>query len=176
MTGRNWIVVAALAALLAPRVASADYWRYETETGAVAFTDDPKAIPTKYQASAKPVKEASLFEYDRLSVVHPVPAGAPTPAGVATRETAVPVFAWPAPQAPAPTQVDDGSSRVRIAVGGMLFDVESDGEDVEPLYVDRGQYMDLDGNYIEHGGIMSPTTIIRRGDTPLAYIDERGGQ
>lgn len=173
MTGRNWIAVAAMAALLAPQIASADYWRYETETGAVAFTDDPKAIPAKYQASAKPVKEASLFEYDRLSVVDPERAAASTPGGVATRETAVPVFAWPSPQAGETAPVNDGNSRVRIHVGGMQFDVESDGEDEEPLFVDRGQYTDLDGNFIEHGGIMSPTTIIRRGDKPLAYIDER---
>jgi hypothetical protein len=171
MSGGNWIAAAALGALLLPQVAQADYWRYETETGGIAFTDDKKSIPTKYQAGAKAVKEESLFDYGRLSVIHPVSAGDATRAGVRATEPAVPVFAWPvnAPVADAP--VEDPDTRVRINVGGMQFDVNSeDGE--EPLYVDRGQYTDLEGNYIEHGGIMRPTTIIRRGDVPIAYIDE----
>ena len=172
MTGRNWVAAAAFAALLVPQIASADYWRYDTDTGGVAFTDDPKSIPTKYQASAKPVKEQSLLDYDRLSVVHPVAAVGATPAGVAAKEPAVPVFAWPVQQPVAAAPSNDSNTRVRINVGGMQFDVDSNDEDDEPLYVDRGQYTDLEGNYIEHGGIMSPTTIIRRGDKPIAYIDE----
>ena len=171
MAGQTWIAAAALALALAPQLAAADYWRYETESGGVAFTDDPKGIPAKYQASAKPVKEASLFDYGRLSVVDPVRASStPTRAGVAPKDAAVPVFAWPVAQPDA--RAAGGGSTVSINVGGMQVNVDGDGDDDEPLYVDRGQYMDLEGNYIEHGGIMSPTTIIRRGDKPLAYIDE----
>ena len=58
-------------------------------------------------------------------------------------------------------------------MGGTQIYVESAEDDDEPLYVDRSQYMDLDDEYIDHRGIMSPTTIIRRGDKPIAYIDER---
>lgn len=169
MTGRNWIAAAALALLIAPQLAAADYWSYETETGGLAFTDDPKAIPAKYQKDAKAVKEESLYGYDRLSVVE-APAARPTPAGVAARDAAVPVFAWPVEQpAPAPQP-----SRVTLNVGGMQIAVDGgDDEDEEPIYVDRNQYTDAEGNYFDHGGIMSPTTVIRRGDKPLAYIDER---
>ena len=174
MTGRKWIAAAALAVALAPQLAAADYWRYETETGGVAFTDDLKGIPTKYQASAKPVKEESLFDYGRLSVVDPVGASAPTRAGVAPTDAGVPVFAWPVPQPAAPAA--GGGSSVSVNVGGMQINVDGAGDEDEPLYVDRGQYMDMDGEYFDHGGILSPTTIIRRGDKPLAYIDERGGQ
>lgn len=171
MSGRNWVAAAALGALLLPQIARADYWRYETETGGVAFTDDKKSIPTKYQAGAMAVKEESLMDYGRLSVIHPVRAGEAARAGVTTTETAVPVFAWPAAQPVAEVPAENSDTRVRINVGGMQFDVDSeDGGD--PLYVDRGQYTDLEGNYIEHGGIMRPTTIIRRGDVPIAYIDE----
>ncbi len=172
MAIRNWLAAASLALALAPQLAAADYWRYETETGGIAFTDDPKNIPAKYRESATAVKEESLFEYSRLSVVEPVRPAAPTPAGVA-RDAAVPVFAWPAGQAEV---AEPRGSSVSVNVGGMQINVDGDGEDEEPLYVDRGQYTDLDGNYFDHGGIMSPTTIIRRGDKPLAYIDERGGQ
>ena len=168
MTVRNWVAAATFALALAPRLAAADYWRYETETGGVAFTDDPKGIPAKYQASAKAVKEESLFDYSRLSVVDPIPAAAPTRAVVA-RDAAVPVFAWPVAQPEAPAA--RAGSTVSLNVGGMQINV--DGDEDEPLVVDRGQYFDLDGNFFDHGGITSPTTIIRRGDKPLAYIDER---
>ena len=167
MALRNWLAAANLALVLAPQLATADYWRYETETGGIAFTDDPKNIPAKYRESAKAVKEESLFDYGRLSVVDPVPAAAPTQPGVA-RE---PLTPWP----PAERRVEEPEgSKVSVNIGGMHISVE--GEDDEPIYVDRGQYTDLDGNYFDHGGIMSPTTIIRRGDKPLAYIDERGAQ
>jgi hypothetical protein len=67
----------------------------------------------------------------------------------------------------------DAGSSVSINVGGMQISVDGDEGDDEPLYVDRGQYEDLNGDYIEHGGIMSPTTIVRRGNKAIAYIDER---
>lgn len=171
MVVRNWLAAAGFALALAPLPAAADYWRYETETGSVAFTDDPKGIPAKYQASAKAVKEESLFDYSRLSVVDPVPAAAPTRPRVA-QEAPVPVFPWPVGHA----EAAERSSSVSVNVGGMQINVEGDGDESEPLVVDRGQYFDLDGNFFDHGGITSPTTIIRRGDKPLAYIDERGGQ
>ncbi len=169
MTVRNWVAAATFALALAPQLAVADYWRYETETGGVAFTDDPKGIPAKYQASAVAVKEESLFDYSRLSVVDPVRAAAPTHTGVA-KEPAVPVFAWPVAQ---PEATAAAGSSVSVNVGGMQINVDGSGDEDEPLMVDRGQYQDLDGNYFDRGGIMSPTTIVRRGDKPIAYIDER---
>ena len=165
MSVRNWVAAATFALALAPQLAAADYWRYETETGGVAFTDDPKGIPAKYQASAKAVKEESLLDYDRLSVVDPVAAVAPTRAAVAATESVAPAYAQP-----------ETRSTVSLNVGGMQINVDGDGDSDEPLVVDRGQYVDMDGNYFDHGGILSPTTIIRRGDKPLAYIDERRGQ
>ena len=169
MQVRNWAAAAVFALALAPQLAAADYWRYDTETGGVAFTDDPKGIPAKYQASAKKIKEESLFEYSRLSVVDPVQAAAPTRASVAARDAAEQAFASPAAQPQAPR----AGSVVSLNVGGLQLNVEGEGDDDEPLVVDRGQYEDLDGNYFDHGGIMSPTTIVRRGNKPLAYIDER---
>jgi len=175
MTRRNWIAVAILSLATLPQLAAADYWRYETESGGVAFTDDPKGIPAKYKASARAVKEESLFDYERLSVVDPVAsrATAPTHAGVARGDAAVPVFAWPVSEPAAPARSAGSGSRVRINVGGTQIDVEGSEDEDAPLYVDRSQYLDLDGDYIDHRGIMSPTTIIRRGDKPIAYIDER---
>lgn len=169
MTARMWLAGALLALALAPRMAAADYWRYETESGAIAFTDDPKGIPEKYRESAKPVKAESLFDYKRLSIVEPVRPAAPA---AAPAIAAVPVAPWPAERAAsAATERGASDERISLDVGGMRFDVDADED--EPIYVDRRQYTDTNGNYFDHGGITGPTTVIRRGDRPLAYIDER---
>src|SRR5262245_61194663 len=167
MAVRNWLAAASLALALAPQLAAADYWRYETETGGIAFTDDPKNIPAKYRESAKAVKEESLFDYGRLSVGDPVRPAPTKPSGARPGPAPEP---WPVAQ----PEVQPQNSNVSVNVGGMQINVPSGGDDDEPLYVDRGQYTDMNGEYFDHGGIMSPTTVIRRGDKPLAYIDERG--
>src|SRR5262245_62577148 len=113
MAVRNWLAAASLALALAPQLAAADYWRYETETGGIAFTDDPKNIPAKYRESAKAVKEESLFDYGRLSVVDPVPAAAPTQPGVA-RNALEPITPWP----PVERRIDEPEgSKVSVNVG-----------------------------------------------------------
>ena len=75
-----------------------------------------------------------------------------------------------APVAPAPEPKRDARDRVSLDVGGVKIDVDADSD--EPIYVDKQQYSD-DNGYIDHNGYMAPTTIVRRGDKPLAYIDER---
>jgi hypothetical protein len=169
MTAGKWVIAAALAFGLLPRVAAAEYWRYETDSGSTAFTDDAKNIPAKYRDSAVKIAEESLFTYKRLSVVEPV---APTPRSVASGAPAVPVFPWPAGSAPQATQEDNHPrDRVSVDVEGVRVDVDADGE--EPIYIDKQQYTDLNGDYIDHNGFMAPTTIVRRGDKALLYIDER---
>ena len=69
MTAGKWLSAAALALGLMPGVAAADYWRYTTESGSLAFTDDVKNVPAKYKASAERIKEEKLESYHRLSIV-----------------------------------------------------------------------------------------------------------
>lgn len=170
MTGRSWFLAGLLAAGFVPGAASADYWRYETETGGIAFTDDAKNVPAKYRKSAVAVKEESLFTYPRLSVVEPI--APPTRAGVGADAAAVPVFPWPVPAGAAPVERRP-DERISLDVSGVRIDVDPGDEEDEPIHVSRRQYTDEDGNYIDHDGVNAPTTVIRRGDKTLAYIDER---
>jgi hypothetical protein len=171
MTAGKWVIAAALALGAVPQLAAAEYWRYETDSGSTAFTDDVKNIPAKYRASAVKIAEESLFTYKRLSVVDPVK---PTPRSVASAD-AVPMSPSPTAAASiasaAPASDRHPEERVSIDVEGVRIDVDPDAD--EPLYIDKRQYTDADGNYIEHGGYMSATTIVRRGEKPLVYIDER---
>ncbi len=68
----------ALVALLTHALASADIYRYETDEGVLAFTDDVKRVPSRYQDSVERIAEASLFEYARVTIV---PRGASNSAG-----------------------------------------------------------------------------------------------
>jgi hypothetical protein len=155
MTAGKWVIAAALAVGLLPRVAAAEYWRYETDSGSTAFTDDAKNIPTKYRAGAVKIAEESLFTYKRLSLVEPIQ---PTPHSVAP--TAEPV-APPQREAPA-------TGRLVFDVEGIPMELESNGE---PIRIERRSNMHADGEYTQYGP--GSTTIVRQGDKPLIYIDER---
>ncbi|MFQ5513448.1 MAG: hypothetical protein ACE5FG_03350 [Myxococcota bacterium] len=60
---------AVMVLLLSPSLAGADYFRYETENGTLAFTDDEKRIPSRYREAATQEREQPLDSYARLSVV-----------------------------------------------------------------------------------------------------------
>jgi len=164
MTAGKWLFAAALALGLMPGVAAADYWKYTTESGSLAFTDDVKNVPAKYKASAERIKEEKLDDYRRLSIVDSATA---TPRMVGPKTTSQPE---PVAAAPAPAPEKRDGAIVSLDVGGVKIDVDADSD--EPIYVDKQQYSDENG-YIDHNGYMAPTTIVRRGDKPLAYIDER---
>lgn len=171
MTAGKWVIAAALALGLLPRIAAAEYWRYETDSGSSAFTDDAKNIPAKYRASAVKIAEESLFTYKRLTIVEPIQAS--TPRSVAGDAAAVPVFPWPVgAAAQAPERESHPGGRIGIDIEGVRIDIDAEA-DGEPIYIDKRQYVDMNGDYIDHGGTMSATTIVRRGDKPLMYIDER---
>jgi hypothetical protein len=165
MTAGKWLVAAALALGLVPRIAAADYWRYETDSGSTAFTDDAKNIPAKYRASAVKIAEEPLSTYRKLSVVQKSPAATPT--SVAPERVAVAPARAEAPAGAAAGDVQ----RLGINVSGVQVDVEADTD--EPIHIDKRQWLDDQGDYFDHGGTMAPTTVIRKGDRPLAYIDER---
>jgi len=170
MTARKWLFAAAFALALTPRIAAADYWKYTTESGSLAFTDDVKNVPAKYKASAERIPEAKLDGYHRLSIVDSAVAG-PRIAGPRVVSQPEPVANAVAPAPVSPAQPKRDGAIVSLDVGGVKIDVDADSD--EPIYVDKRQYTDSDGTYIDHNGYMPPTTVVRRGDKPLAYIDER---
>jgi hypothetical protein len=170
MQAGKWIIAGALALGLVPRLAAADYWRYETDSGSTAFTDDAKNIPAKYKASAVKIAEESLATYRRLSVVQNTPAVTPRP----------PAYAMTPEVAPEPQRPHDVAeeglptrriNRLGINVEGIQVDMDADQD--EPITIDKRQYMDGNGDYFDHDGVMAPMTVIRQGGHDLAYIDER---
>lgn len=134
-----------------PLTAGADYYRYETDNGSVAFTDDPEQIPTRYRDAAIVVLEQSLHDWNRTTRVEPAPR--------------------PAPRA-VPQVLHRLESRPARASDSLTLDV-ADGIEVdmttrsrEPIIVEKRVLRpDDEGSTVMY-------TIVRQGDRLLMEIRE----
>ncbi len=145
--------------LLLPAVAHAELWRYETESGSVAFTDDAERIPARYAEKAVKLEDRSLQDYERTTISE-------RGASIESAVTTIDLEALDEEQAGATGSSKAGAKqRVNVYVDGRIqLDVEADSD--EPIYVDKGQY-------VLRKGILSPHTIVSRGGKTLIVIDER---
>jgi hypothetical protein len=69
----------AVAAQAVP-AAAGSFYKWETENGGIAFTDDPKQIPERYREQAQPIGIQKLDDFERFT-----PMAASQPAGYASR-------------------------------------------------------------------------------------------
>src|SRR5262249_44170491 len=130
-----------------------------------------KNVPAKYKASAERIPERKLDSYHRLSIVDSATA---TPRIVGPKVVSQPEPTGPADVSAAPVAAAEPKPKgavVSLDVGGVKIDVDAEGD--EPIYVEKRQYTDEDGEYLDRNGYTPPTTVVRKGDKPLAYIDER---
>ncbi len=154
----------AVALFLAPAAAFADFYQYETEDGVISFTDDPAGIPARYGDVVERKADRPLADYERLSV-------AERGASIATAATTIgpgPLVESRAPVAGSAARTKEAAAKTqRVSLqldDAIVLEVDADGD--EPIYVDRRRY-------ITRNGIMSPHTVVSRGDKPLVYINDR---
>ena len=148
----------AAALLLTPMAASADFYQYETEGGVLSFTDDAARIPARYADQAERQDDRALADYERLSV-------AQHGASIATALTTLPAPEAPAVSRPAKPEKSDHSAKLGLQIDDAIV-LQVDPERDEPIYVDRRRYL-------TRNGIMTPHTVVSRGDKPLIYISDR---
>jgi hypothetical protein len=158
---RITLTAALAAALLAPAAARADLYRYETEQGTVAFTDDIERVPARYRASAKREDPRDLESYSRLTIV---PKGATTHAPPARAEAESVAEAPPGGaviEAPRPS--------LEIGLGGSrAIEIPFDPSSDEPIVVRRRQYRLVDDGAAP---IWKPFVVIQQGDRIIAEIE-----
>jgi len=77
------LAVGLLVATLAVPAAAGSFYRYETDDGGVAFTDDARRIPARYRDDAETIKRDGFDDFDRYT--H---AGPPSQAAFAGRTEA----------------------------------------------------------------------------------------
>ncbi len=72
------LCVALAAGVLMPGLAAADYFRYETASGTICFTDDLDQVPMRFREQVQIIPEAALASYGRLTKVPPGATFAPS--------------------------------------------------------------------------------------------------
>jgi hypothetical protein len=149
---RTKLLLSLLIGLLAlPAAAGAEMYRYETDEGTVAFTDDLKRVPSRYRATVETVTTQSFWDYSRLTIV---PRGATTEAGsslVGPQDLAA------APNEAPASMIDPPRVQVELSEG-IQATFQADPQ--SPIEVSR-EYRWVDGRYTPH-------TVVRQGDRILA--------
>ena len=148
---RIWAVIAVVA-LIAPGLASADYYRYETENGSTAFTDDEKRIPTRYRGDVMQVKEERFEDYSRLSIVSGDVRGPADSTSTPATEAATEV--------PAGTASDLGD-RIQISTNPSTTTLEVPAGTQTPAYVERyTEWRWIDGLYVPHAVVKHDGRVV----------------
>jgi hypothetical protein len=144
-----WLPLA-LAALLAPALASADYFRYETDEGVLAFTDDMKRVPSRYGERVETVTEQSLFDYARATIV---------PRGASNTAAPTPVdleLAIPATESAGPT-----GARMQISSNPSTTTIEVPADAKAPVRIERYTvWRWVDGLYAPHTVVKKDGQIV----------------
>jgi hypothetical protein len=160
---RITLTAVVVAALLAPAAASADLYRYETEQGTIAFTDDPERIPARYRASATREAPRDLASYPRLTIVPRGATVAPPPAAEAEPQEA----SAPQPEQAVTAAAPAPRATYEIGLGGGSA-LELPVDPTKPVVVRRYQW-----RYVDDGalGTWKPFTVIEQDGEVLAEIE-----
>lgn len=136
--------------VIAPALARADWYRWESENGTVSFTDDHKRVPARYRDEAKRISARDLDSYARFTRVQR--NAGPTPWLVA-------------PDAPATEPAPAAAPKLLIPVGRNMLELPDDGSDA-PVLVRRGRYEWSDDGYLKSH------TVVERDGRVLADVED----
>jgi len=164
------VVAAGFALLLAGPALAAELYRWTTDEGTIAYTDDAKRIPERYRKVAKKISTGSLQDYSRYT-----PDRSSTKySGVALNERLDRLRAANAalernPFAPSPqlTQASRPIDNPMVRVGPQgepALEVSSGTESGGPLIVEQRRFR-MDGGFVTR-----TDTVVRRGDEIIAIV------
>jgi hypothetical protein len=143
-----WLLVAGIAC--APALASADWYRWESENGTVSFTDDAKRVPARHRESAERIPTQDLESYPRFTRVERHAGASP----------------WQLePDATAAETAPAEEPRLHIPIGRSMLELPDDGSE-EPVIVRRGRYAWTGDGYLKSH------TIVERDGRTLAIIED----
>ena len=164
------VLAAGFAMLLAGPSLAAEVYRWTTDDGTVAFTDDVRHIPERYRKVAKKISTGSLRNYARYT---------PDRSGTKSSETGLAEqveqlratnaalearLAAPSPQATqTASRRDDPFVRVGPQ-GEPALEVPADRENSGPLVIEQRRYR-MDGGFVTR-----TDTVVRQGDQIIAIV------
>ncbi len=142
-----WLLAAGIA--VAPALASADWYRWESENGTVSYTDDQKRVPARHRDGAERIAVRDLESYGRFTRVQR--HAGPTPWQLTPEATEA-----------EPTSAEAPKIRVQIGAGSLeVPDDDSQG----PVHIRRHVWMSTGDGYTKQH------TIIERDGRELAVIE-----
>ncbi len=164
------IVAAGFVLTLAGPVLAADLYRWKTDDGTVAYTDDVKRIPERYRKVAKKISTGTLRDYSRY-----------TPDRSSTRDTEVALAervdrlrAMNAAlethptgpfQATAQSVPQRDNAFVRVGPqGDQAVEIPANRESGGPLIIEQRRYR-MDGGFVTR-----TDTVVRQGDQIIAIV------
>jgi hypothetical protein len=164
------VLAAAFLVAAALPASAAGLYRWETESGGVAFTDDPKRIPARYRDDAVEIAPRDLSDYARFTEVSER-RSAPHADRVEARldhlrdlnARTVSRGAVRAPHAA-------GASSVSVRAGGDAREIENvipSGQGGEPVVVETIRTRPSGSPVTHH------VTVVRQGDEILSVIKPR---
>lgn len=152
-----WI---AMLMLMLPAAASAEFFRYETEEGTLAFTDDEKRIPSRYRARAVPEAPRSFFDYPRLTIVE---AGATSVATTSWLEDLADEEPSNVPNDAPSTGA--GTMQIQSNPANVIFD--------EPVNPDEPVFIERITEWRRVGSWLVPFLVVKRNGQVVAEIKLR---
>ncbi len=152
-----WI---AMLMLMLPAAASAEFFRYETEEGTLAFTDDEKRIPSRYRAHAVPEAPQSLLDYPRLTIAEVGATSVATTSWLEGLEEEEPSAA-PSDTAP----MGAGTIQIQSNPANVIFNVPADTD--EPVFIERIT------EWRRVGSWLVPFMVVKRNGKVVAEIKLR---
>lgn len=164
------ILAAGFALSLAGPVSAADLYRWKTDDGTIAYTDNVKHIPPRYRKVAEKISTGTLQGYARYTPDRSAAKG--TEVAVADpfdqrRATNAAVNSPPAAPPTQPTQTVSQSNNPLVRLGPQgepALEVSPSGESSGPLIVEQKRYR-------MPGGFVTRTdTVVRQGDKIIAVV------
>ena len=145
-----WNLLLALGIALAPALASADWYRWESDNGTVSFTDDAKRVPARHRDGAQRITARDLESYARFTKVERHAGATP----------------WQTEQdEPAAAPVAAETPRIHLPIGRGSLEIPDDGSDA-PIEVRRGRYAWTEDGYLKSH------TIVERDGRVIAIVED----
>ena len=152
-------------AMVAAPAAAENVYRWTTEDGTVAFTDDENRVPARYRETAVIQSLESLSGYGRLTQIQAADLQTPTPPAIAkTASASKPILVSGLPMSVMTGSTRYGSGGISLPVGGPLSD------DSEPVLIEQRR-VKLDSSMAT-----AHETVIRQGDRILSIQRNESSQ
>ena len=172
----TFLAAGVAASMLVSTAQAGEVYRYVTDAGTIAFTDEAERVPERYRAVAKKIELPSMQSYARYTPLDPAAYAAQAErlaaridrlrelnAALDYQSAAAGVSAASGPVAAGPV--------VRIPTG----DADDPAIEIpinflsgtEPIVVEKKRLLDEDQDFTQH------VTIIRQGDRILAIVKPR---